>query len=305
MGIVFGVASSSNGLSTRFYSVQCALGWTFFQSVQAAMFAPILVVLVPSVVLTGIYMVRRVVPALKRKRWKLYSRRIFVSVLVLIFFTLPSVTSTVLEVFACREVDGTMYLLADMTQECYTDSHVRWMIAAGAFFLVYIVGVPAFGLVVLYRKRESLSSVEGKRKFAFLTSGYLPNRYYWEMIVLETNPIAQVYAATWVIAIALFVHIKASPYAFSVLTGTEMLSLMVTFLILMAAQVYYVPELGGSDEEVVNTEYHAVLTIVLVVLLVGTTFYMASLAVRQKLSKMRDKLPRIVWCLCRLSALEA
>merc|ERR1712065_45213 len=122
---------------------------------------------------------------------------------------------------------------------------------------------------------------------------------------LETNPIAQIYAATWVIAIALFVHIKASPYAFSVLTGTEMLSLMVTFLILMAAQVYYVPELGGSDEEVVNTEYHAVLTIVLVVLLVGTTFYMASLAVRQKLSKMRDKLPRIVWCLCRLSALEA
>merc|ERR1712065_37739 len=117
-------------------------------------------------------------------------------------------------------------------------------------------------------------------------------------VVLETNPIAQIYAATWVIAIALFVHIKASPYAFSVLTGTEMLSLM-------AAQVYYVPELGGSDEEVVNTEYHAVLTIVLVVLLVGTTFYMASLAVRQKLSKMRDKLPRIVWCLCRLSALEA
>ncbi|KNC46970.1 cell surface receptor IPT/TIG domain-containing protein [Thecamonas trahens ATCC 50062] len=315
--VLFGMASSSNGFSTRFFSIQCAFGWSFFDSVLVAMLVPLFVVTVPTALLCGNYYVRKCVGSLKTKRWKVFSRRIWVSVLVLIFFTHPSVTSTVLEVFACRNIDGVAYLAADMSLACYTASHVRWMIAAGVFFVVYVVGVPVGGVFLLWRQREVLHTAEGRRRYAFLVSGFLPNRYYWEMVILvrksaiitikvllKTNPVAQVYAAVWVVALALFVHMKASPFAFSILTSMEMLSLVVTFVILMASQLYYADELGGSDTVVVNSPFHSVLTIFLVLLLLGSTGYMLAVAARQKLRKMRHKLPRVVWWICRLDGVS-
>lgn len=48
---------------------------------------------------------------------------------------------------------------------------------------------------------------------------------------------AQVYAAIWVLAVALFLHIRSNPFIFQLLTNLELLSLVVTFIILMCSQV--------------------------------------------------------------------
>eukprot|EP00935_MAST-01C_sp_MAST-1C-sp1_P001728 g1728.t1 len=80
---------------------------------------------------------------------------LFVAVYLLLF-AYPMVSVKVVELFGCHNVEGTYYLRADYSLECYTPEWKGMAMYAAAFVVTYVVGFPAFVCVKLWSYRHAL-----------------------------------------------------------------------------------------------------------------------------------------------------
>jgi hypothetical protein len=61
--------------------------------------------------------------------------------------------------FSCDAIDGVqhrLFLVADYSVDCESDSHFIYMGVAVLFIIVYIIGVPLFILISLFKNRKHL-----------------------------------------------------------------------------------------------------------------------------------------------------
>jgi hypothetical protein len=75
---------------------------------------------------------------------------------MVLFIAYPSVSVKILRLFRCREVEGTYYLVADMRLECFTPEWWGYGIYGIVMVAVYVVGLPALILSVLYKNKATL-----------------------------------------------------------------------------------------------------------------------------------------------------
>ncbi|KAK3240275.1 hypothetical protein CYMTET_49875 [Cymbomonas tetramitiformis] len=133
---------------------------------------------------------------------KYLKNRIIVTAVIVLFFTWPSISSVILEIFACVEVDTGnvdplpelysqwsvaqgLYFSMDMQQKCYEGQHETWVLALGVpgIFLVAL-GIPAGTFALLYYNHADLSNFEFKSLFGFLYDGYEDQFFYFESVVM-------------------------------------------------------------------------------------------------------------------------
>jgi hypothetical protein len=86
----------------------------------------------------------------------------FAYVLILLFFVLPSVSSTIFSVYKCRyfEDSDEYWLVADLSIECDGDDRFAWLFYTAIMVLIYPIGITAFFAVLLYRERNQVSCEE-------------------------------------------------------------------------------------------------------------------------------------------------
>jgi hypothetical protein len=78
-------------------------------------------------------------------------------IVILLFLIYPATVAKIFSAFACTPVleDGHSYLRADVSIDCHSASHTRFVsLWAAPMALVFPVGVPLFLLVLLWRKRQ-------------------------------------------------------------------------------------------------------------------------------------------------------
>jgi hypothetical protein len=109
-------------------------------------------------------------------------------VFMLLFIAYPGVSLKVLRLFKCRNIEGEWWLAADMRLRCYDG---RW--AGFAFYglivtAVYVVGLPAAVLWILWRRRHKLFGsptdpfvASTHATFGFLYAAYGPSAWWWEV----------------------------------------------------------------------------------------------------------------------------
>ena len=61
-------------------------------------------------------------------------------------FAYPVVAVKVVQVFACHEVEGSSFLRADYSAECYTGQWNGMVVYASVWIAVYVIGLPLFVL---------------------------------------------------------------------------------------------------------------------------------------------------------------
>ena len=61
-------------------------------------------------------------------------------------FAYPVVAVKVVQVFACHEVEGSSFLRADYSAECYTGQWNGMVVYASVWIVVYVIGLPLFVL---------------------------------------------------------------------------------------------------------------------------------------------------------------
>lgn len=109
-----------------------------------------------------------------RQFWKLF--------LFTLFLIYPSVSSMCLRLFVCRNINGTDYLLADFTLECY-DSQWRQYAYIDIFFIaLYPVGIPVFFFLLLWTNRKRLTLPDIRIELGFLYEAYSADFWWFELV---------------------------------------------------------------------------------------------------------------------------
>ena len=104
---------------------------------------------------------------------------------ILLFMVHPNIISYMVQNFKCMDVDGDNRLLSDLELKCYSTQHRLFSISvAGPALLVWGMGIPLFGLVLLVLDRQKLETKAVKEKLGFLFRGYTKTFYYWEIIIM-------------------------------------------------------------------------------------------------------------------------
>lgn len=177
----------------------------------------------------------------------------------------PSIVQVTFASMRCTDpIDGSQYMVADLTEKCYTPSHITMIIASVASCIVYIIGMPlGAATIVLFLRKFARS---GERRvvdaLGFITAGNVEHRgvvlIAWEVgamvlrlaivAVGEMDPhlprpdvfadgaVPQSLAAIVILAIALAIQARVRPHAqrwigsmyetsFIVLISTEALAL--------------------------------------------------------------------------------
>jgi len=110
----------------------------------------------------------------RRQFWKLF--------LFTLFLIYPGVSSTVLRLFVCRDINGVNYLLADFTVECGTSEWRTYALIDIFFIALYPIGIPFFFWVMIYSNRTKLRFPDVRVQLGFLYEAYTAQMWWFELI---------------------------------------------------------------------------------------------------------------------------
>lgn len=102
--------------------------------------------------------------------------------LYVLFLLYPGVSSTVLRHYICKDIDGDLWLYADLRQPCQTATWDAYAAVDVFLVLLYPVGIPLGFFYLLWRCRHTRNSHETMAKVGFLYAGYKREYWYFEMV---------------------------------------------------------------------------------------------------------------------------
>jgi len=119
---------------------------------------------------------------IKKLHWKFFC--------MLAFFLYPMISSGILKLFHCREVENVAFLHVDYRIKCY-DNEWTWYAYTGAVFAIfYIVGIPAILTYMLYVYKDALFDKKhpsyryAQSCFGFLVKDYTSDGWFWELTMM-------------------------------------------------------------------------------------------------------------------------
>jgi len=229
------------------------------------MFLPVMVCLIPALVFGGVYLLRKSVPLRNPPSVQMLRDYYFTTVIVILFMLHPSLTQQTFMMLNCKTIgadSSDQYLVADMREQCFGSTHLKWVFGVCLPMLfAYVIGIPAAGLKVLYNNRTELTSERVKKKYSFLFKGYEQRWYFWEMVVVfrkvalviiavffAFNTQLQAIMAVLLVSAALMAHVFARPYENSTMDWMEFFSLINSFATFWAGQLLFVDGLDNGSK---------------------------------------------------------
>eukprot|EP00347_Sterkiella_histriomuscorum_P000456 403375796 len=149
---------------------------TYFKTILIGVI-PIMLVIVFEL---GLYVCK----VIKRAPKKVFIEWTIIMTVIVIYFTHPTVTRTIINIFYCLEIDsGQYWLQSDLSVKCWEGDHKSLSLIIGLpFLLIYVIGLPILTFLYLYKNRKLIFTPEYKNKFKTLCSGLKPEFYYWEFV---------------------------------------------------------------------------------------------------------------------------
>ena len=89
-------------------------------------------------------------------------------------------------IFNCIElIPGEFYMTNDMSIQCWKTDHLIYSLTVAIpSILIWCISVPITLVVILYKNRAKLSTIEEKLKYGFLYKGFISEHFYWEFLIL-------------------------------------------------------------------------------------------------------------------------
>jgi hypothetical protein len=112
--------------------------------------------------------------------------RLIMSVTILIFITLPAVTTITFAIYNCVDVfqDKKTYLALDVNLQCWTGDHNFYARNIGIpIIMIWVVGLPLLALIIMYRQRKFLADESNIARYGFLYTGLNHSAFYWEILL--------------------------------------------------------------------------------------------------------------------------
>lgn len=113
-----------------------------------------------------------IVKAIFRK-FVLLLRLFVISILTILFTMYSSTSQLILSIFNCKQIEDLTLLERDLHVECWSVSHMRWAFGFGIpFIILFIFGLPIFGILFLRIKRKHLNDANFMKYFIVMYQGF-------------------------------------------------------------------------------------------------------------------------------------
>lgn len=107
------------------------------------------------------------------------------------------------DIFTCKKVDDMNYIVNQMSVECYTNNHNKWVLLNKLIYLIHvylskmlyfgfpilvfwIIIYPISCLIYLMNHKKDLDTVDFRIKMGYYLNGYRKEYFYW-YFVLKSN----------------------------------------------------------------------------------------------------------------------
>jgi len=214
----------------------------------------------------------------------------------IMFLVYPRVSTMTLSLLTCSNVEGSHYLSADFSIQCYDSRWYNYLVFDIFMILLYPIGFPAFLYYLLRRaqKRSILQRVDVVYYMGFLYQPYNDNAYMFELVEMGHKLIltslltvfpsdVQLPLGMAVSAVFFIVIVLARPYSSNGDETVHLLAQCNIFLLLFAGWFFTQGE--GELDSVADDAFSIFLIITTVVFLLGFV-YAAGVRLRSILLKV-------------------
>jgi IPT/TIG domain/Tyrosine-protein kinase ephrin type A/B receptor-like len=243
-------------------SADCVGGVDYYRKFLMIVLMPIVVFLV----IACVYLLPRwaglcCFKHLSRAERTLSTLRFWKMSLYMLFLIYPAVSSTVLRLYVCKDIEEKSYLLSDFSVECYTETWTIFSYASMCLVLLYPIGIPLFFLTLLLVNRHHLRYDRVKAQLGFLYAGYRLDVWYFEILdtihklfltaVLAFFPTASQLPLGMCVSVAYMMTILImNPYIRVSDDRLHLLAQAEIFLLLCAGNVFYhLPTTAFEDDD--------------------------------------------------------
>ena len=158
-----------------------------FYSKQAFFACLPLVVVLVSFVVWYIYGIIKGIPFCKKRANPDASTPkdyFIITVGAVLYLLFPTLIAGTFKNFDCRTIGSSVWLHADLEEECYTGRHQVMVGLLGVSqLIVYVFGLPCLMLWFLIRNKDRLDEHVVQCRYGLFFAGYKQERFYWETIL--------------------------------------------------------------------------------------------------------------------------
>ena len=182
------------------------------------------------------------------------------TIVLLLYLIYPSIAASVLSLWKCQEVEGVgSIFIVDPETLCTDESHQVWLNGVGVpSILLYVLGLPALALGVLYKFRHKLDEANTRVRFGLLYDGFKREHYtheFWVMMRKVSVIVIgifmgklQVMMAMGTVGILLVHTVIVKPFQTESLSRLEIMLLTCCFLTFWIGGVFVVhPQCQSGD----------------------------------------------------------
>jgi len=182
------------------------------------------------------------------------------TIVLLLYLIYPSIAASVLSLWKCQDVEGVgSIFVVDPETLCTDESHRVWLNGVGVpSILVYVLGLPALALGVLYKFRHKLDEANTRVRFGLLYDGFKREHYTHEFYVMLRKVLVivvgifvgklQVMMAMGAVGILLVHTVIVKPFQTESLSRLEIMLLTCCFLTFWMGGIFVVhPQCQSGD----------------------------------------------------------
>jgi len=178
-----------------------------------------------------------------RSRWDYLKCQLVNSLAVTFFIVHPSIFKVAIDSLNCKEIDPNEFWMSSyLNIRCWDSYHSRYALAAGLpSIMLWGLFTPFGALAILVKLRSKLDSLPVRIRLGFLYTGYKPEKFYWEFVILYRKVLLIIFAvfltnvsialqallALLVLVVAFILQMKRSPYLTPNLNSLEQRGILV------------------------------------------------------------------------------
>ena len=184
--VLFSTNQTTANSSDAIFSLDCFIGGKTLENPADSYYAKLMLfALLPVVIFIGSE-ISWIFISLFKMDFNYLKRECTLTMIVIYFLVYPSIVKAMLSDLTCVNIDllGN-YLSANYYIECWDDMHTKYTITLVIpCIIVWIVGMPAFLLIILVKRRRKLHRIHNRIVYGYLFNGYRNSKFYWEFVII-------------------------------------------------------------------------------------------------------------------------
>ncbi|TNV88077.1 hypothetical protein FGO68_gene10837 [Halteria grandinella] len=235
--------------------------------------------------------------------------KIVLTAIVILFLMHPTIVKEMFNLFNCKNIEGIERLYMDLNVVCFEGLHSRAAQWIGIpSILVYGVGIPLMGFIVIFRNRNNLQRVLVRQRYGFLYNGYKEGKAsYWEIFIMyrkmiiifiqvyfvQNGKLVQALISLFFLCIFFLLVTQLQPYNKACLNKLEQISLFTSAASVYFCMYFISDEIDPSQLKYGKDAANIIMFAIIIILQACFFLYWANTFIQEFMHTIKTNYPRV------------